>query len=75
MYFAASLLIALGIILLLPGLCSLAAMAVFLSLDPRSLLRQGNADLISLWFWCFVASAGGILLIRYARKRSQAPRP
>jgi len=67
------LLIALGIILLLPGLCSLAAMAVFLGIDPRGVVR--DSELISLWLMCFVVSAAGIVLIRYARKRSQPPWP
>ena len=56
------LLILVGIILLLPGLCSLAAIVI---------LAGGGLDgrLLLLWMFCFTVSAGGIWLIRYAVRK------
>ena len=56
------LLILVGIILLLPGLCSLAAIVI---------LAGGGLDgrLLLLWMFCFAVSAGGIWLIRYAVRK------
>jgi hypothetical protein len=58
--FLAALLILIGIVLLLPGLCSLFFVTAFLS-------GKGSAGGLGvLWLITFVVAAGGILLIRYA---------
>ena len=64
-----------GIVLLLPGVCSLGFMAAFV---PEALARPSNAgDLVPLgllWAFCFAISFGGFLLIRNAL-RGLKPRP
>ena len=52
--------IALGCVLLLPGLCSL----VFMGLSMGSSSSSGPLPL--LWLLCFGIAAGGVVLIRYA---------
>ncbi len=56
------LLILIGIVLLLPGLCSLAFMV--LSVGSSS----SSSPLPLLWFLCFGIAFGGVTLIRYAVK-------
>ena len=55
-----------GIILLLPGLCSLFFILALLGEDFRSLVEP---SLIALWVVCFAVSVGGILLIRRTVRR------
>jgi hypothetical protein len=55
---ATALLVFIGIILLLPGLCSL----VFMSMGG------GMGEFAGLWVVCFVISAGGVLML-YAASR------
>ena len=45
-----------GIILLLPGVCAI----FFMTMGGSG---AGDPALISLWFVCFLISAGGVLLI------------
>ena len=54
-----------GIILLLPGLCSLGFMALFIPEAFRSGGAGENSLLLVLWLVCFAISYGGILMIRY----------
>ena len=62
------LLIGAGIILLLPGLCSLASIVILSGIDPRGI----DIGFILLWTACLAASAGGVMLIRYAVRRDPA---
>jgi len=56
-----------GIIMLLPGLCSLGFMGVFLSGFFRGGSGGGVGGLIPLlWLVCFGISFCGILLLRFA---------
>jgi len=61
-----ALLIVGGIILLLPGLCSLFFILALLGEGFRSLVEP---SLIALWVVCFAVSVGGILLIRRTVRR------
>ena len=61
------LLIIIGIVLVFPGVCSLAVIVILSGIDPRGLLD--DKDLVLLWILCFVVAAGGIMLIRYAVRR------
>ena len=45
-----------GLVLLLPGVCAI----VFMSMGG---LGRGDSTLVSLWFVCFLVSAGGVVLI------------
>jgi hypothetical protein len=57
-----------GVILLLPGLCSLG----FITLSVSNLSRGGMRDAVSwapLWIVCFAISFGGIMMIRRAIRR------
>ena len=58
------LLIIVGIILLLPGLCSLAAMLILTGMGG------GGSHVFLLWLFCFAVSAGGIWLIRFAVRKN-----
>ena len=53
-----------GIVLLLPGLCSLA----FIVTDSGGSLTR-DSSVVALWIICFAISAAGILLIRAAVRR------
>jgi hypothetical protein len=59
----AILMIILGIILLLPGVCALGVMVLA--------LPGGGIDgmFVMLWLVCFAIAAGGIALIRSGRQR------
>jgi hypothetical protein len=63
-----------GLILLLPGACSLGFMVFFV---PDAFNHPSNAGdlapLALLWAFCFLVSFGGVVLIRNAI-RGQAPR-
>jgi hypothetical protein len=64
-----------GVILLLPGACSL----FFALAGLADFLQKGYADsilvsLAGLWAICFAISAVGIIMIVMARKRARAPR-
>jgi hypothetical protein len=50
-----------GIVLLLPGLCAI----VFMTMGGSG---SGNSALVTLWLFCFLISAGGIVLLRNAFK-------
>jgi hypothetical protein len=65
------LLIALGVILIFPGICSLAVIIILAGIDPKSALSDGG--LVSLWTVCFVVAVGGVVLIRYAVARNRSP--
>ncbi len=57
-----ALLLLFGVILLLPGACSLGFMAAFLGSGSTS-----DVGLLSLlWLFCFAVSFGGIMMIRRA---------
>jgi hypothetical protein len=59
-----ALLILIGIILLLPGLCSLIYMAVLFTDGPGS-----NSEYLGLLVFCFLVEAGGVALIVFAIRR------
>lgn len=56
-----------GVILLLPGACSILFMIGFL---PQMFTHgvSGAAPLILLWLVCFAVSYGGLMMIRSASK-------
>ena len=59
-----------GVVLLLPGLCSVSVM-----LSMTNEIRRGDPYLglfVVIWVVCFVVSAGGAALIYLARKRARA---
>jgi len=59
-----------GVILLLPGLCSL-----FFLIGMASDLARGDpyiGAVVVLWIICFLISAGGVALIYLARKNVRA---
>jgi hypothetical protein len=56
-----------GVILLLPGLCSLVFIGGIFSDDPKGLFD--DAGLLLLWGACLAISFGGILLIHRAWRR------
>jgi hypothetical protein len=62
-----------GIILLLPGLCSLGFMAILLPAGASG----GNASVYGmfglLWIVCFAISFGGILMIRAGIRGPRTP--
>jgi hypothetical protein len=62
-----ALLILIGLVLLLPGLCSLIFTAVLLS-DPGG-LGGGNSGYVGLLFFCFLVGVGGVALIVFAIRR------
>jgi hypothetical protein len=55
----ATFLVLVGIVLLLPGLCSL----VFIGM-----LGSGGGSVAALWFVCFLIGVVGIIMIQYAIK-------
>jgi uncharacterized membrane protein YjjB (DUF3815 family) len=58
-----------GIILLLPGICSLGFMAA-----EGSRMVSETGDILLLWLFCFAISAVGIIVIRAAiRRRNTDP--
>jgi len=59
-----------GIVLLLPGLCSLAFIVVLSGESLAGLFD--DPGLLGLWAVCFAVSAGGILLIRHAWRSPRA---
>jgi hypothetical protein len=64
------LLVLAGIVLLLPGLCSIGFIVILSGEGLKDLFS--DAGLVGLWAVCFAISAGGILLIRHAWKRRTA---
>jgi hypothetical protein len=65
-------LIVIGIILLLPGLCSLLFALGMAPEMGKSVFRDPIAQaIITLWAICFAVSALGIVLIAVARKRAR----
>ena len=58
--------IAIGVLLLLPGLCSLFVM---ISIVPWSLSDPFFSLIATLWVICFTISAGGVWMIYAGRKR------
>jgi len=63
------LMILIGVILLLPGVCA-AVFAVGSALNPPGLFR--DSQIVLLWFVCFAIAGGGIALIRLAVRRLRA---
>lgn len=69
---AAVLMILIGIVLLLPGLCSLFFVTGFAISEPQNLFKFNDAITGSLWIlWatCFVIAIGGVLLVRAGWRR------
>jgi len=63
-----------GVILLLPGLCSLLFAIGMAPEMGRSAFRDPIAQaIITLWVICLAVSALGIVMIVAARKRARAP--
>lgn len=60
------LMILIGVILLLPGICTIVFVVGLAFVDTRSL---SEPDLIALWAICLAVSVGGGFLIRAARRR------
>lgn len=52
-----------GILMLLPGLCSIWGVMAITGIDPRG---AQDPRMIALWVVCFAISIAGILLIRRA---------
>ena len=68
--FVTGLLIFIGFLLLLPGLCSLIFTVVALS--QGGLFEGGSAidpSIVTLWLICFTVGAGGVTLIVFAIRR------
>jgi hypothetical protein len=61
-----------GIVLLLPGVCSLAAIVILIGIDPNSVFQEGA--LVAAWIISFIVGVGGVLLIRHAIRRNRNPR-
>ena len=59
-----ALLILIGIVLLLPGLCSLIFSAIMLTGG-----YGGDPSMLSLLFFCLLVGAGGVALIVFAIRR------
>jgi hypothetical protein len=63
-----------GLLLLLPGACSLGFMVIFIPDAIRHSNSAGDiAPLAGLWAFCFLVGFGGVVMIRNAI-RGQAPR-
>ncbi|MFD2185066.1 hypothetical protein [Rhodoplanes azumiensis] len=62
----AILMILLGLVLLLPGLCAGAFVVAFGLTEPKSLV---DPELVLLWAISIAIAAGGIVLIRGGRRR------
>jgi hypothetical protein len=62
-----------GVILLLPGLCSLLFMFTMIS---ELLFKEAmGGTIVTVWIICFAISAVGIALVYAARKDAAKPRP
>jgi len=73
-----ALLVVLGVILLLPGLC-VAVMAMSM-LPTEDVVRLATRDpifqmILVLWGICLVISLGGVFLLRHASRRARMHRP
>ena len=68
-----SLLFAAGLVLLLPGLCSIGFIVILSGEGLKDLFS--DAGLVALWAVCLAVSAGGIVLIRHAVRRRASTRP
>jgi hypothetical protein len=60
--------IAIGVLLLLPGLCSLFVM---ISMVPWSPSDPFFSLIATVWVICFMISAGGVAMIYAGRKRAR----
>jgi hypothetical protein len=60
-----ALLILIGIVLLLPGLCSLIFSAILIASGGPG----GNSEYLPLLFFCFLVGVGGVALIVFAIRR------
>lgn len=68
--------IAVGIILLLPGLCSIGFIIGFApDLNRKAFSDPISQMILGLWAICFAVSAIGIVLIVMARKRAKRTAP
>lgn len=65
----AVLMILIGLVLLLPGLCAGAFVVAFGLTDARSLVDPG---LVLLWTASAAVAAGGVVMIRAGRRRMRA---
>jgi hypothetical protein len=61
-------LLVIGIILLIPGVCSVLFIIGTAS-GPRSSFRLNDPGLILLWVFCFAVAVGGAALVRHALRR------
>jgi hypothetical protein len=66
------LMVVVGVILLLPGVCAAAFMSDGLPRGPDALTFYG---LWALWALCFLVSGGGAFLLYRAFRKPQAPPP
>jgi hypothetical protein len=71
--FVSGLLFLLGIILLLPGLCSLVSAILIFTLPDDQVIRGLRHDptIPALWLVCLLISAGGVALIASANRRNR----
>jgi hypothetical protein len=60
-----ALLILIGIVLLLPGVCSLIFSAILIQSGGPG----GNSEYVPLLFFCFLVGVGGVALIVFAIRR------
>jgi hypothetical protein len=71
---ATKLMMLVGLLLLLPGLCSLLFAGTMLLSGPGDFIRQfGRGDpilqmVMVFWGFCLLVSLGGFLLVRHARR-------
>lgn len=60
------LMVIIGVVLLLPGLCSIWGVVAITGIDPRG---AQDPRMIALWVVCFAISIAGILLLHRALRR------
>jgi len=65
-----------GLVLLLPGACSLGYMVLTLPSEFKNTHNDPYFSLaVWLWAFCFLISFGGVLMIRYAWRDARGERP
>jgi hypothetical protein len=71
---ATALILIAGILLLLPGLCSLFFVVGFAITEPGNVLKFSDPITGALWIlWglCFAVAIGGVILVFVARRRTR----
>lgn len=71
---ATVLMVIIGILLLLPGLCALYFVVGFAITEPQNLFKFNDPIQTAIWMlWgvCFVVAIGGVLLLWGARRRAR----